>query len=271
MQNPYPESEELHEAHLAHEMAHGLSALSTTVVSALEITSQSLDSLSQDDWSDLKIHLETIRREIDSQKFHALTVLAHRLPSFSVGLQRPIIECVRPTDILISMLSTYEERIKRRGIRLIVDYDSFDTLPRIEVEINTMRRVYHNLLSNALKYSYSGNKVARHIRIWARRHDARGIYWAVSIQNYGIGFDQEEKAMLFEPGFRGHQAKAESTFGSGLGLSDVQRCMALHGGHLEIDSKPVPGEAYITTATLVFPFTTRIRSHFSDAVDSMGR
>jgi signal transduction histidine kinase len=264
-------SEDLQEAHFAHELAHGLAALSSNLRMAVEITSLPQDSVSPKDWEYLKASLEVIQHEVNSQIDHALTILAHRFPHLAVGIQRPVFEFLRPTDVMVSLLPIYEKKLRKRAIRMVVNYDSFDALPKIEIEVHAIRRIFHNLLSNALKYSYSGFKVDRHIKIWAKRHDAQGHRWAVVIQNYGIGFDPEEKPKLFTPGYRGVQAKAESTFGSGLGLSEVQRCMALHGGYLDIESKQLPGEAYVTTATLIFPTATHVRSHFPDAANPLGR
>lgn len=271
LQRSQVSDEDLQEAHFAHELAHGLAALSSTVGMALEISSLPQDGVSPEDWEYLKESLEVIQHEVNSQIDHALTILAHRFPHLAVGIQRPVFEFIRPTDVLVSLLPIYEKKLRRRAIRMVVDYDSFDLLPKIEIEVHAVRRVFHNLLSNALKYSYSGFKVGRHIKVWAKRHDAQGHRWAVVIQNYGIGFDPEEKPKLFMPGYRGTQAKTESTFGSGLGLSEVQRCMALHGGYLDIESKHLPGEAYVTTATLIFPTATHVRSHFSDASNPLGR
>ena len=264
-----PSAPDLQQAFLAHELIYGLSSLSSTIASAVEIVGESPSFLDSDDWQDLREHLESIQHEVNSQIFGALTYLAHRIPQFATGIQRPIIKCMRPGLLLLEMMRPYELRAAGRGISFYIDEESFGRMPAIEIEANLLRRIFHNVMSNALKYSYRGFKVQRSIRIWCRRHDSSGRLWALAFQNYGVGVLEDEKSLIFDPGYRGILARKESTFGNGLGLADVQHSMQAHGGRAEIDSKPQGGGAYLTTVTLVFPDTTNIRRHFSNVVSSL--
>lgn len=248
----------LEEASVAHEVAHGLSALASTVSSARSIISSSLTEVTEDDWTDLREHLDAIDRELQAQIFKALTALAHQFPSFAMGLQRPEVRPVKLHEVLAAMLDLYESKACQRGIRFEINNTSFEEFPEIAVEVNSLRRVFHNVLTNAIKYSYSGHRSSKFVRIWGRRHDAHGKWWAMFVQNFGLGFSADERAKLFEPSYRGEAARNERVFGSGLGLPDVRSCMSLHGGKVDIVSRPVEGGAYVTTLSLVFPRETNI-------------
>ena len=251
------------EAAFAHELAHGLSSLLVNVESALKIV-RSMTAESPEDREDLQEHLEFIRREAQSQVFHALTVIHHRVPSYAVGLLRPEFVWSSPLAVLEEMLVPYEQKAAERGIRIeYTGMKDVEEFPKIELELNSVRRVFHNVLSNAIKYSYSGGgQRDRFIRIWGQRHDATAKLWAVKVENYGIGIKPEEIVDIFKPGYRGILAQQENTFGTGLGLADVQACMQRHGGTARIESRHTHEQTYVTTMTLVFPRTTNASEAF---------
>jgi signal transduction histidine kinase len=91
------------------------------------------------------------------------------------------------------------------------------------------------------------------------------------VQNFGIGFTEEERRHVVEPGYRGRLARNELTFGSGLGLAEVVRSLRLHGGRFNIESRPLHDTTFLTTATLLFPNETNVRSRFDDAFNPVDR
>ena len=129
-------------------------------------------------------------------------------------------------------------------------------MPACRVELHSLRRVLHNVLSNAIKYSYrSGAGRRRYIRVATKRHDQDGRFWALHFENYGVGIQPDELARVFKPGYRGQLAKADNTHGSGLGLADVRGCMQTMGGRVLIDSRVEYGSTYLTNVRLVFATT----------------
>lgn len=264
-----PQSDRVLQALFAHEIAQSLSALQVTAESALEIADGHLEDVTDDDWTDLREHLASMATETEAQMYQALNLLWQVLPDFAVGLERPRLKRERVMELLDSMLPAYVLKAKRRGISIVREPESdTDDMPPVYIEVNSIRRVIHNVLANALKYSYTGsNQAHRYVRIWCQRHDREGAFWALRIQNYGIGIEQDEKGRVFDPGFRGRLAKTENVFGAGLGLSDVRASMTRHGGHVFLDSARVHGDTFVTTVTLVFPVRTSIRRFYDGAHD----
>ncbi len=121
------------------------------------------------------------------------------------------------------------------------------TLP---VEPTRIRDSINHLLLNAIKFTADGGKIA----VNAKRLPSGGAEMAV-VDN-GIGIAPENLGHLFEPFFTGmnvgHHASGHYEYGRqgiGLGLSVVKAFVEMHGGTLDVKSKPGEG----TTFTITLP------------------
>src|SRR5207253_11170849 len=66
----------------------------------------------------------------------------------------------------------------------------------------------------------------------------RGERVRIVITDHGAGMDQKTQARLFEPFFTTKKR------GTGLGLSIVRQILDLHGGNIEVESKPEKGTTF---------------------------
>ncbi len=100
------------------------------------------------------------------------------------------------------------------------------------ISMNTveMEQVLVNLIRNAIEAESKGVSVA--IRTWRA-----GDSILVSVRDNGRGMTSEQKAHLFDPFFTTRQRDG----GTGLGLSIVHGIVAMHGGSIEVKSKPDQG------------------------------
>jgi signal transduction histidine kinase len=113
-------------------------------------------------------------------------------------------------------------------------------LPMIELDERIFRYMILNLLTNALKYSSPGSKVAVQVRM-----TSQGVQ--VMVQDAGIGIPNADLPHLFEPFQRGQNVRAIG--GTGLGLKIVKDCVEMHHGSVKIDSIENVG----TTVTVTLP------------------
>jgi len=102
----------------------------------------------------------------------------------------------------------------------------------------------YNLLDNALKFTVG--KEAVEIRV---RDNSRAV--VIEVADGGSGIHPEEQQKVFEELYRGENARAVE--GSGLGLSFVQRIIALHHGELTLRSRQ--DEQHGTIFTVRLPVT----------------
>ncbi len=99
----------------------------------------------------------------------------------------------------------------------------------IEFDINLMKRVFANLVENAIKYSGEGSEVV--VKTW---DDEQWVY--ITISDNGVGIPPEDLEYIFEKFYRVKNDASHSIKGTGLGLYLVKYFVELHGGTIEANS-----------------------------------
>ena len=118
---------------------------------------------------------------------------------------------------------------------------------------------FKNLIHNAIKYSFKPpQKYAgqRYVRITGQWADPDRQAYTINIENYGVGIPQEEidSRLIFRPYYRGAKASDRRRTGAGLGLAHVRQIIEeMHHGSISVTSKPVVGEAHLTTFSVTLP------------------
>lgn len=120
-----------------------------------------------------------------------------------------------------------------------VELDTYSRGPLIlNADPLHLRRLFFNLLDNAIKYSPSKSRISIKINLMEGKI-------IVSIQDEGSGITQEELNKIFE---RFYSAD-HNWSGSGLGLSIAQSIAKAHGGQIQAKSQPNQG----TIFTVILP------------------
>lgn len=113
-------------------------------------------------------------------------------------------------------------------------------LPPLMVDAALVEQVFENLLSNALKYSPTGQPVDVVVT-------SDHAHVTVAVTDHGIGIPAKDLPRMFTRFFRG--SNAGGIKGTGVGLHAVRYFMDLHGGKVLLRSAEGEG----STFTLVFP------------------
>ena len=99
------------------------------------------------------------------------------------------------------------------------------------------KQVLLNLLSNSTKYSDSGK------RIWIRAEQEADCV-IVEVQDEGVGIHEDDLGRIFQRFERAESSVQTGVRGTGLGLAIVKRILELHGGNIDVESRPGKGSTF---------------------------
>jgi two-component system phosphate regulon sensor histidine kinase PhoR len=101
---------------------------------------------------------------------------------------------------------------------------------------------FGNLVSNAIRYTPAGGKVAL---VWREAPDGPSF----AVEDTGPGIAPEHLPRLTERFYRVDRSRSRETGGTGLGLAIVKHAVARHQASFDIESKPGAGSRF----TVRFP------------------
>lgn len=110
-------------------------------------------------------------------------------------------------------------------------------LPPVSGDFNTLRQVWINLISNAIKYS--GRQEHPLIEIGSFRQDGQTIFF---VKDNGVGFDNKYSDKLFRVFQRLHGT--DEFEGTGVGLALVEKIITKHGGKVWADAAVNKGACF---------------------------
>lgn len=112
----------------------------------------------------------------------------------------------------------------------------------VSADRSKLEKIFNNLLSNAFKYSDSGDKIQ--VKYSASEKDL-----SVTVSDTGRGIDKEDLLHIFERFFRSRKNQNIHAAGSGIGLAFSKRLVEMHYGYIEAQSELNAG----TTMTIRLP------------------
>jgi heavy metal sensor kinase len=103
-----------------------------------------------------------------------------------------------------------------------------------------LRQLLYNLLDNAIKYGGVGSDV--HVAVSSRDRQAQ-----IRVRDTGPGIAQENLPHLFERFYRVEKSRDRATGGAGLGLPIALWIAKMHGGGIEVESRPGHGCMFLVS------------------------
>jgi signal transduction histidine kinase len=129
---------------------------------------------------------------------------------------------------LSSLLESLADEMSETGLDVAVE-----TADKVVIDGDPvgLRRLFNNLLENALKFG----RQAR-IRVYAADDSA-----VVEIDDNGCGLPERDLERVFEPFYRHESSRSRETGGIGLGLAVARSVARAHGGDATLRNRPQGG------------------------------
>ncbi len=129
----------------------------------------------------------------------------------------------------------FRSAIEHAGIRFDVACDTIEE--PVFLDRDMWEKIVLNLLSNALKFTFSGS-----IRVELRRVDETV---ELTVADTGTGISESELPRIFERFHRVEGAKSRTHEGTGIGLALTHELVRLHGGSIRAESQIGAGTRFI--------------------------
>jgi PAS domain S-box-containing protein len=140
-----------------------------------------------------------------------------------------------PAAVAREALEELAPEMRNRQVEITIE-----DLPPCNADPSMLKRVYYNLLSNALKFTRQKDTAV--IRAGSLRETDRTVYF---VRDNGVGFDMKYVDKLFKVFQRLHSSREYE--GTGVGLAIVQRIIQRHGGRIWVESEPGKGTTFFFT------------------------
>jgi two-component system, sensor histidine kinase and response regulator len=211
-------------------IVHDLKTPLTTVLGTLEMLGT----------GDFGAVTETQRRAIRDCEGKADELLAlindlleiARLEEANLPLE---VSAVSPRTLVDEMMHEWAMRFQQEGARVTAEVAP--DAPRIEADLQLLKRVLANLLQNAL--THSGHAVELRIAV---RREADGALFTVA--DNGPGIPPEYHELIFRKFERAKNPNVPRVRSSGLGLAFCRLVAEAHGGKIWVTSSEGRGSAF---------------------------
>jgi hypothetical protein len=147
---------------------------------------------------------------------------------------------------LESVASIYRPLAEARGLGFRLEFGP-DEARAVKGDSLRLRQILSNLLSNALKFTRSGEIV---LACSTHRTDGR-IEALISVTDTGVGIPEEKLGKLFQSFAQAEASTARRYGGTGLGLAICRHLSEAMGGHIRVNSTAGKGSRF----ELYLPFT----------------
>lgn len=162
------------------------------------------------------------------------------------------LEPVNVNHICHSSLAFVKQLANKKSIT--IEYSPPQAAHMIMVDSRRFKQILINLLNNAVKFTPEKGKITLEVQANAQESEMR-----FSVTDTGIGITAEDIKKLFIPFTQLDTRLSRINEGSGLGLALVKKMVEMHGGSVEVQSKPGTGSRF----SFVLPWDEKIQNENS--------
>jgi heavy metal sensor kinase len=150
------------------------------------------------------------------------------------GVTQSELESVRLQPLVSAAVEVFRPLASGKRLSLSAELDAEAT---VRGHPQRLRQVVYNLLDNAVKYTPEGGAI--HVALGCHNSHAMLV-----VRDTGVGIPREHQPHVFDRFYRVDQGRSGQEGGTGLGLSIVKSIVAVHGGHIELESETGRGAEF---------------------------
>jgi DNA-binding response OmpR family regulator len=141
---------------------------------------------------------------------------------------------------LNTILLNFESLAQRNNVN--IRFTNEKSLPVFSfIDVEKFERIFYNLLSNSLKFTESGGSVT--IVLNSSNNSTSG--YKITVSDTGRGISENHIPFIFNRFYRVYNPEFPVSQGAGIGLALVKEYTVLHGGTINVKSKPGIGTSFI--------------------------
>lgn len=201
--------------------------------------SKSVENLTEDQKTTLRLVEQSCRNLLGT-----VNELLNITPLEKEGIRKLAIKECDLVSLIQKVIDDLDLIAKKNSINIIMGGNAPQSViakctleETFKCDPDKIKRVFSNILDNAIKYSRLGSKV----EIDCQRKDKS---YLISFRDYGIGISPDEQFKIFRGFFRAENAKQFSPSGTGLGLYYARKVIELHGGKIWFESEENKGTTF---------------------------
>ncbi|MFT5873673.1 MAG: PAS domain S-box-containing protein, partial [Clostridium sp.] len=130
-------------------------------------------------------------------------------------------------SVVEDIVQSVSEYVENKGLKIVFDTNIEEKI--IACDPISIERIMLNLISNAIKFSMTGDEILINIL-------DKGDWTSISVKDTGIGIDKDYLDVIFERFKQVDKSLSRNTEGSGIGLCLVKSIVELHGGRISLES-----------------------------------
>ena len=156
-----------------------------------------------------------------------------KLEAGKMQLNSAVIDLV---EFLREIVAAYESLAANKNIKYSFDSD-VARLP-ILADDEKLEKVFHNLLSNAFKFTKEGGEISIRLTV------AENKQAVISVRDTGIGIPADQLLKVFDRFYQVDSSQTREYEGSGLGMALAKEFVELHNGKISVESKEGQGSTF---------------------------
>ena len=155
-----------------------------------------------------------------------------------VEITPPELGAVSLDELIKAVVEDFDLAISDAGLNLEVDVPA--ALPKVTGVPTYIRRVFDNLIGNALKFTPEGGTITLQLR-------PEDEWVVLKVSDTGIGIAPGQQERIFERFYQVDGSSKRRFGGAGLGLTLVREIAELCGGRVSVESEVGEGSTFFVT------------------------